>query len=175
MALLTPTELRGFLETDLADARLQDLMDAAEARINGAVGAVGAQTLVYDALGRNDVPHGRELWLPRNADTITSVSEQSSYEGDVTELVEADYTLHEGRRLIRLTTCWAPLVTVVYEPDVDLTMRKGVQLELVKIALKFTGAKSEKYGDVTTDIGDRAAMIESAMLPLKGGGQAPLF
>jgi len=161
------TTLRTFVETDLGDAALQVILDAAEEDLTKAVGPEGGMIEERDMDGQPN------LWLDRPAESITSVTETDSA-GTVTTLVAADYHLHPGHgRLQRLATGtnpasgWTGRVTVSYVPD-DLNRRNRAIAQLVEMDLAFRpGAASEGVGDFSRTHQDydreRARIISQAM------------
>ena len=81
--------------------------------------------------------------------------------------------LINGRRLVRLdngtnpASRWATIVTVTHTPVDDTPTRKRVQVDLVKLAITFSGLQNENYGDVSLASGDNPqARITAAMAPL---------
>ena len=159
--------LRTFVETDLADAALQVILDAAEEDLGKAVGPEGGMIEEQDADGLPD------LWLERPAASITSITETDD-EGTVTTLVAADYRVHpSGMRIRRLATGttpktgWTGTVTVSYVPG-DLAARNRAIVQLVELDLAFRpGAASESVGDFSRTHRDyreeRARIISQAM------------
>lgn len=149
MAILTVGEFREFVETDLDDASLQVLLDAAEEAILAYAGAPDEVTQLVDG-GVARLP------LARRASAITSVTETR---GTMTTTLAADdYRLRaEGYVLERLRTgtnprsLWYGLVTLTYAPAADAETRKAVQIDLVKIDLATQAGggslRSQTIGD----------------------------
>lgn len=146
MALLSLMEVRGLFETDLSDAALQTLLDAAAAEIVQHAGPhASASALFRESLSR-------VLVLQRAAASITSVHERVD---DIeTALAAADYRLVADRELVRQwtgpnpRTYWGDEVRVAYVPASDLPVRRRAQADLVKLAAQYQGLKSETAGDL---------------------------
>jgi hypothetical protein len=163
---MTLTVLKTFVETDLSDAALQVILDAAEEDLTAAIGSDGGVVDQRDMSGEPD------LWLDRPVSSITSITETDS-EGTVTTLVASDYRIHPSRmRLSRLTTGtnpqsgWTGMVTVTYAPA-DLNRRNRALVALVNLELAFKpGAASESQGDFSRSMQDydaeRARIIAAA-------------
>jgi hypothetical protein len=143
---MTLVTLRTFVETDLGDAPLQALLDAADEDLTAAVGPDLADVEKQDMDGQGF------LFLTRPAAVITSITE---YSGGVTiTLVASDYELQPNKKDIRRLSTgtnaaygWNGTVTVSYTPD-DLKKRDRTIVQLVELDLAFRpGAKSENVGD----------------------------
>lgn len=152
MAILTVTELRAHIESDLTDASLQRLADASEEQIVNVAGSATSETESFADAG---YPTGRDrtLYLSRPVSSITTVKERDYRDDSQTSLSADDYRMENTRDLIRLREgsnsrlFWAPFVEVVYVPVVDTGLRKHVQIQLVKKALTYSGFGKEKIGD----------------------------
>ncbi|HXK36009.1 MAG TPA: hypothetical protein VJ553_00300 [Candidatus Paceibacterota bacterium] len=138
--------LRTFVETDLGDAPLQAILDAADEDLTAAVGPDLADVEKQDMDGQGF------LFLTRPAAAITSITEYSG--GVTTTLVAGDYELQPNKKDIRRLSTgtnpaygWNGTVTVSYTPD-DLKKRDRCIVQLVELDLAFRpGAKSENVGD----------------------------
>ena len=147
MSLLTLAEARNHIETDLSDAAVQQLIDDAESEILITIGAVATQ---IDEI-ENDEPYPAQVFLTRKATAITQVKELI---GDTeTVLAANDYRLrHGGLSVERLSTgtnpltVWGEYLTITYTPVDDTVRRKIVTVDLVKLAIAYTGMKSESIG-----------------------------
>lgn len=141
--LLTVDELREHLETDLADAALQRILDAEEAEI---IQRYGPHATATETLSGN----GTLLILARTPLTITSITE--TYETTTTTLAADDYRLWPGGRIERSVygtnpaSYWSPVATVTYVP-VDMTaQRRGCLIRLATLAVAYRGVKAESVG-----------------------------
>jgi len=151
---MTLIELRTFVETDLADAALQGILDAAEEDLTKAVGPDGGMIEQRAMEGQVD------FWSERPVDKISSVTEMDG-DGVVTTLVAADYRLHPSKtRVTRLATGtnpasgWTGLVTLSYVPA-DLAERNRAIVQLVELDLAFRpGARQESIGDLSRGMQD---------------------
>ena len=147
---MTVEELRDHVETDLTDEALQALLDDAVDEIIGRFGDDGNVTRVMYGAG----PY---LTLRRPAATVTSIVEANRQRTPLLTLVPGDYALmHGGRTIERLSGAsgyvgyvggWAPVVTVVYTPVSEQTLRNRVAIDLVKLAVRYAGVSSEHIGD----------------------------
>jgi hypothetical protein len=160
MALLTATQLREHLDTDLGDTALGRLAEDADDEITRRYGAhTGNVSETY-----RPPPGSCLLHLNRQVSAIVSITE--TYPGVAGEtsdvLVAADYAV-EGKRTLRRKTGgsfsaiqWAPLTVVVYTPTDDSDRRKRVLIDLVRLALRYNAAQSDRVGDVTITYADYA-------------------
>lgn len=154
---LTLAELRQHVETDLEDVPLQLLLDDAYGEIVSRFGDDGDVTRVmYGA--------GPFLQLRRPAVSVTSIVEANRQRTPLLTLVPGDYALMSGGRLIErlsgvsgytgVTGCgWAPVVTVVYTPTTEQTLRNRVSVDLVKLAVRYAGVSADSIGDMSTTYG----------------------
>lgn len=167
MSDLTIVMLRAHHETDLSDAAVQRLIDDAEAQI---VAEIGERTTQVDTFeGENTAT---AVFLTRPAETITSVIEGRKSGDELIETVLAsdDYELrHSGHQLVRLLDgtnpyrYWGDLVVVTYAPKDDLARRLGVTIDLVKLAIEYTGVDEQKIGDFSYKT-DRYERKRSALI-----------
>lgn len=147
----------------LATTDLERLIDQEEAEI---VRRFGAHT----AARTEDLEPARDaesLYLSRAASAITSVTEYQ-FLGDTAPLTRAatDYVLFAGQgRLVRTagSLAWGRLVTVVYTPVDDTSLRKAVLLDLVRVAV---GQAADPGGGGEEIIGDMGARVS-----IKGAGK----
>lgn len=154
MALLTVTQVRTHIETDVPDDALGRIVDGADAEIIRRLGPLASQVDVLQG-GRLD------LHLSRKAASITSAVERYAAFGISTAdylLVASDYSLRsDGRRLERLATgtnpssAWNGIVTVTYVPADTGNQAERILLltNLVKLELAFCGKAQESVGDVS--------------------------
>jgi hypothetical protein len=149
MTLLTDTEARGLLETDLHTAALAVLLDDAALLIEQKYGPLGVDVVerrfVSDLSGH--------FFLRRQAEALASVKEISG--GTPTTLDAASYRLDFGGRAVRRLNAsgcpgywYGSEVEVTYTPKDDTAARKRVQLDLLRLVLTFKGfLKAEGSGD----------------------------
>jgi hypothetical protein len=158
MSYLTVAKLRDHVETDLLDDALQRLIDDAEQSIVNKVGELTSETdFVNNSGGAN------RLFLKRMAASITTVVEElEEVPGTFTAmtLAEDDYQLVDHNQVVRLSdgtnprARWGDRVTIVYIPKNDAPMRIGTTIDLVKLAIEFTGLDSERVGDWSSSQND---------------------
>lgn len=135
--LLTPISLREHVETDLSDAALQCILDSEEAEIVRRYGphATASETLAGGA---------RWLILARDAASVTQIVETA--DGLDTALGADAYRLWPGGRIERLDAIWAPRVAVTYTPREETAQRRLALINLCKLAIAYSGLKSEGVG-----------------------------
>ena len=140
------TTLRTFIETDLGDAPLQVMLEAANEDLTAAVGPDTADVCTRDMEGE------RFLFLSRPASVIATIT--TTIGGTVTSLATNDWKLWAGgTQLERLATGtnpadgWCGRVDVSFTPG-DLNRRNRAIVALVQLELDYRhGKKSESIGD----------------------------
>ena len=157
--LLTTTEVLTHVETDLATASLQRLLDGEEEEIVKRFGTHAADdSTAASQVERFYDVHGQTfVYLSREVASITSVVEKEIDEfGETsTTLAANDYELFDNRRLRRLSTGdnsashWQDYVTVTYEPYDDRARRRVLLINLVKLALQYDATNSTSVGEVS--------------------------
>jgi len=161
VSLITPTEVRARIETDLPDAEIQRAIDAEEAAIIDLFGAHTANIVETRRPGEGD----ERLTTSRPISAVVSITETytATYGETTTTLAASDYAV-EGRRTIRRKiggtyprTEWAPLVTITYTPTADTARRSLALMDLVHLAITYSPTSQETVGDVRTQTGDRDA------------------
>jgi len=143
---MTLTTLRTSVETDLADAPLQVMLDAADEDLTLHVGPDIAD------IGKQDMEGQEFLFLGRPAATITSITEYSG--GVTTPLVASDYELQPNKTDIRRLSTgtnpasgWYGTITVSFAPA-DLNRRNRAIVALVQLDLDHRhGVTDESIGD----------------------------
>ena len=150
MALLTVAQIRQHVEADLSDDALTRLLDDADEEIVAWAGEVDEQVDTMRHVELSTV-----LFLSRRGSEVTEVIEQIGY--DETTLDPDDYRLRNGGTQIERRSdgtnprsTWGEIVTVTYTP-VDRTARRTrVLIDLVKLAVQYSGLKSESVGDYSS-------------------------
>jgi hypothetical protein len=142
--LLTPATLRAHVESDLSDAALQLILDASEAEIISRGGPHATATEVV-------VGVGSQAFLSRPAASFTTVTEVLGATSTV--LAANDYRLWFGGQILeRLadgtnpSATWGDRVTIVYVPASQVAQRTLVLVQLAKLAIAFSGLKTEGVG-----------------------------
>ena len=144
--IVTLAVLRTLVETDLPDAALQVILDAADEDLTLAVGPDTTGTHLEEASGE------RFLFLLRPASAVTSIKETVGT--TTTTLATDDWKKWpDNMRFERLSTGtnaasgWQGQVEVVYTPA-DLNKRNRALSQLVQLAVDFRpGGASESLGD----------------------------
>lgn len=154
-SLLTTDEIREHVETDLEDTALQLRIDEAEADIVRLFGAhTGAVTERF-----TPGPDDPYLFVSRDIDAgqaIVITETRNTYAGETAVVLAAsDYAI-EGDRQIRRkeggtnsATSWAHMTAVTYTPADESARRKGVLIDLVKLACAYQAVQKAEIGDVT--------------------------
>ncbi len=149
--IITVAELRENVETDLPESAIQRLIDDADQLVVAAYGANGGATQTDDLAVD---PSNTLIFPSRPIDAVTTVTEYTS-ETLSTTLDLTDYRVgHDGQSLLRLTggsnpaASWPYRVVVVYVvATTDSPRRRGVVIDLVRLATGHTGLRSQRAGD----------------------------
>lgn len=160
MSLATVAHVRALVNTTLDDDSLQAVIDREEAELVRRYGAHGDGTTAATEIHEGGLP---SIWLRRKAVSITSITETYIGGTSPTTLVSTDYYRWTGRsQIVRLpagtlwgyrssaltyddANIWQPLVTVVYVPEDDRSLRRMVLIELTRIAVEQTSMRSETF------------------------------
>lgn len=185
-----PADIRGRVETDLADPAIQAIIDEAVEEIEDRYGPYRDTSTPFSLTveGRR-----RKLDLPRPLDTSEAVTLVEWIVADArdvefaSELDDAfidvgqtsltldatDYRVwYGGRTLERLYTgahprvYWGSRVDLTYVPVDDTARRNEVATKLVILSLRYQGVIEERIGDVNVTYGLRSS---------SGGGSALVF
>ena len=146
MALLKVVDFRENMETDLPTDAIQRLLDASEEQIIRKFGP--HLTAVTDEM----TGLSKFIFPSRPIVTVTTITE--TVDTVDTVLATDDYKLiHSGRQIERLADgtnsrkLWGDRVKLVYVPDDQTKIRKGVQVDLVKLAIQYEGINSIDSGN----------------------------
>lgn len=151
MSLVTVSEVRALVDTDLTDDDLREVIDRAEAEMVAHVGSHASSGAVTETV----INPGGVLYLSRPAASITSVTEYWGLSSTVTGSVittTSYYPNLTGSYLHRLGSDWADRVVVVYVPADDDERRRSVLIELIRLELSPSGMASEsmRFADGTS-------------------------
>ena len=158
MALLTATQIRTHVDSDLPDTALDAIIAAEEAEIVRLYGpnGTGAMTGHY-----TPEPGATILTLDRKASAVTSVVERTSDEVDT--LDTASFRLEDDGRTLRRVidgddgnTYWAERVDVTFTVTDDDARRIMALVDLVKLRLAFSGHGAIGVGKATITAADHA-------------------
>lgn len=167
MSDVTLRQVREHVESDLSDSALTRLLSAAAQEIASVAGAHNAQRDTFL------LPDSRVLVTSRPVVSVTSITERVGGVGQA--LAASDWRLTHSRELLRLATganprvWWGEEVVVVYVPVSDLDIRRRVQIDLVKLSIQYSGAKSEKAGDYSVTLPEYQAERDMLLAPLLAG------
>jgi hypothetical protein len=137
-SLVSPAEAKKLINTPLADADLQVVIDRVEAQITERIGAPqndGYTTQVVKTV-RGE---GTSLFMPTEIYTVVSIVE------DYVTLDATDYQAWGGGVIERLPvgSYWGDRCVVTYKPNDDRLKRAQVIIDLVRLVLERTALKSE--------------------------------
>lgn len=149
--LIDPVTLRLHVETDLHDPELQRLLDDADDEIVSRYGPhAGDVTEDIDTRGAG------LIFPSRPATAITSLTEYTLRTDLAGVLLNPanDYRLLQGGRVIeRLqggansALSWGQRIVLVYSPTSETARRKRLEIDLVKLALRYDAVVQESIGD----------------------------
>jgi hypothetical protein len=162
---VTPAIVRAHVETDLEDPALQRLIDDAVAAMEARAGVGGPQVVPYQLVGRSP-----SLWLLDPATAVSQVREGYRY-AELTVVDPATYTLLiNGYKLARVDgVAWQPWVEVTSTVALDTARRDRVTIDLVHLALQYSGLSHETSGDYTANPLDYQQERERLVSELAGG------
>jgi hypothetical protein len=137
MSLVTVTEARALVQTDLSDEDLQDVIDRVEAEITARIGAPQDEGGTVQITKR--LQGGTEnVYLPIEIGEVVSVVE------DGVTLIADEYRAWAGGVLERLPGGrWGQLVVVTFKPADDRLQRKTVIIDLVRLDVNRTAMEHE--------------------------------
>ena len=157
--------LRLYIETDLADNELTQLLAAAESTIVGVTGVIASHTDFLE--GKSEA-----IYSSRAINTITSIKERDSVDDTAVTLSADDYRFQQGFRILRLREgtnpriFWAKHVEVAFTPDIDSALLEIVQVNLIKQAIAYSGTKRQSFGDFDFWAAETATETKALLLPL---------
>ena len=143
-SLLTLEQVRSIVETDLSDAALEIIVDAADADILSLYGPHSGPI--------SEIVQGGALRLfPRQTiETLTSVSEwgYGKAESEAVSVGSDAYQVRfEGRGVECLQRYWAYNVKLTYTPVDQRAERRAVLVDMVKVDVVYEGLRSSRTGD----------------------------
>lgn len=147
---VTPAILKTHAETDLVDAALQRLIDAANSDITLRAGLATTITEEFDLYVDGLSVARRRIWTRQTIGTLTSVKHGLTIKSaDLTLLVEnTDFTqVFNGKAIEKLGNDFQPRVVIVYTPVTDEDRRDRVVIDLCKLSIQYNGLNAEKIGD----------------------------
>lgn len=146
---LALVDVRQRHETDLDDTTLQRVLDGALEEVNryAGDGTQQVETFLYDSARRF-------IDVMRPIASVTSINEwRGLLDSSAVTLAANDWRLIGKHRLLRLnsgdnaSSAWGQETIVDYVPQVDAKLRESITLDLVSLALNFSGLDREKVGD----------------------------
>ena len=169
MALLNEAEFIEHFETDLATDAIQRLLDESEEQIIRKFGP-HSTAITEDMVGVS-----KFIFPARPITSVTSITETVGVTDTV--LATDDFKLiHTSRMIERLSDgtnarkLWGDRVKLIYVPDDETKLRKGVQVDLVKLAIQNEGLSSIDTGNYkATNVSDYEAEREKILSRLRRG------
>ena len=144
--MLTVSDVRAQVVTsDQLDSAIQFQIDAAYADINERFGDVSSDIIEY-----HETWDQTSVFLRQRAASIVEIVE--SPDRDFSRYVEtlqaSQYRLVDGGRVVdRIDRqIWHQYVKVTLTPYANTARRAGVAMDLVKLALRYSGVSSESIG-----------------------------
>lgn len=139
--MITVADVRSRIETDLDDATIQRMIDAATEELESRHGAADQVTDYFLARG------SRTIVLSRRPVEVVEVRERRTPDADDVILAPEDYRQQSPMVLLRVGTTWGYEVQVDYVPFVNADMRDRITLDLVQLDIEFRAFESERVGD----------------------------
>lgn len=136
--LVTPADVKALVNTSLADADVQDVIERVEAQVNAKIGS--PQTDAYTTqVVKTLRGEGTSLFLPTEIYAVVSIVE------DGNTLTADQYQTWGGGVIERLPieTNWGDRCVVTYKPVDDRLKRTEVIINLVRLVIERTAMKSE--------------------------------
>lgn len=146
MALITATQFRQHFETDLVDGAIDRLIDAADDEIIARLGPASSVPYVSEENGKNKIVH-----LDRKASSVDTVVERIrdtdyALASDDFELLSDGFRVQRKRGSTYPDTHWNGRVTFTYTPTSEANRRIQLEIDLVKLAIQFSGLEEESGG-----------------------------
>lgn len=162
--MITITDVRARVETDLDDVTLQRIVDGVQKEIERHAGNETQQIEAFTQLGTDFIT------LARRAQSITSVAERRSSLSDETLLVEdVDFRVIDPYKIRRLNTDWGEEVVVDYVPESDPNVRDRVALDIAQMDIEFRSFQSESLGDWSGNQTDYSARRSALLAQVREG------
>ena len=161
--LLSVAEVREHLETGLSDAALGRLVDSQDERIRAFVGEHDG-TITWEGESRNL----SIVWLPRPAESITSVEERYYFESTWAAVAATEYYLSNGGRSVRRYAFgFQSYVRVIYEPVPENAQRTQALIDLVRLRTLDNGLAAESDDTYKTTSVDYSEAERRILEPLR--------
>lgn len=136
--LVSPGDVKKLINTSMADADLQTVIDRVEAQINARIGAPQDNSYATQVT-KTLRGEGTSLFLPTEIYAVVSIVE------DTVTLDADQYQLWGGGVIERLPlqTDWGSRCVVTYKPADDRLKRAEVIINLVRLVIERTAMKGE--------------------------------
>lgn len=181
---VTITQLKEHVETDLATAAIQRLLNSEDDEITRRFGDDSSVTEEHILEAPEGFESGvvsaqrigrRRIWTQQQINTVTTVKEGPTLlAADLTTLVEDAETdgfriIHNGFAIERIGTDFDKRVEIVYVPKTDVKRRDRVTIDLVRLAIQYNALDSERVGDWNGSHVDYQKERESILTTLNSG------
>lgn len=170
-ALVTTAEVQEYLETDLTNAQIDDLIADADRLI---VRAYGPHTADGDVT-EQDRGLSRRLHFDRPFGAIVEVVEYDSRDEPLTLAVDDFRVWDDGFTLERLDTgtnprtFWNVRVDVTGTPADDDGIRKRVTLDLCRLSAEWDSQSTSRRGDFSTSSSDYEGQRDAILARCSSG------
>lgn len=142
--LLSIQQIRDALETGLPDTALEVLVDEADQQITSRYGPHSGEVI------ETTTPHLDLVFLGRQSASISEVRQFELYELPAAgeEVAASSYRVLNNGWVLSRPLLWRPQVQVTFTPADTSGLRKGVLLDLVRLALAYDAYASSSVGNV---------------------------
>lgn len=150
MSLVTPALAKKLINTSIADADLQTIIDRVEAQITEKIGAPQTNEFATQ-LVRTVRGEGENLYMPTEIYSVVSIVE------DGVTLETDEYQTWAGGVIERLPvgSLWGDRCTVTYKPADDRSKRSQVIIDMVRLVIERTAMQHESVaGEYSYDAPD---------------------
>lgn len=140
--MITPSELRAHIETDLSDVELQDVIDGEAAWLSdyAPIGTVTEELRFSVAPSR--------IYLKRLAASVTQIREGSDAFGY--EILDSSEYRLSADGCVEKDGRFAKAVEITYVVDSEDALRDSVLIDLCKLRMDYQGGVSVSAGDYST-------------------------
>ena len=140
-SLISPATAKKLINTSLADADLQTIIDRVEAQITARIGAPQTDSFTTQIV-KTLRGEGVSLFMPTEIYSVVSIVE------DGVTLDDTEYQTWGGGVIERLPigSSWGDRCVVTYKPADDRSKRSQVIIDLVRLVIERTAMQHESIG-----------------------------
>lgn len=141
-SLVSPAQVKKLINTSIADADLQTVIDRVEAQITAKIGAPQTDSYTTE-LVRTVRGEGENLYMPTEIYSVVSIVE------DNVTLDSDEYQSWAGGVIERLPPrfVWGDRCVVTYKPADDRLKREQVIIDLVRMVIERTAMQHESVAN----------------------------